>query len=270
MTYSRMKPLPKIMVAPNGARRNKTDHPQLPITLDDIVSTAVDCWAAGAGGIHLHVRDEQGRHVLDAALYREAIEHLARAVPDMLVQITTEAVGLYSPQQQRDVVSEVMPESVSISIAEMWRDGDTSAVVDFYRWCDAADIAVQHILYNHEDLALLKHLLSLCPFRQPIQLLFVLGRYAKDQQSQVADLQVFTDWLAKAKAQEKLQADWAVCAFGTSETACLHAAHLLGAKLRVGFENALWNADGSLASSNAERVREISTLITTNRILTST
>jgi uncharacterized protein (DUF849 family) len=30
-----------------------------------------------------------------------------------------------------------------------------------------------------------------------------------------------------------------------------------GGKVRVGFENSLWNADGNLAASNEERVAEI-------------
>jgi uncharacterized protein (DUF849 family) len=51
-----------------------------------------------------------------------------------------------------------------------------------------------------------------------------------------------------------------VCAFGTGETACLADALARGGHARVGFENSLWNADGSLAKSNEQRVAEISGL----------
>jgi uncharacterized protein (DUF849 family) len=45
-----MTPLPKIMVAPNGARRTKADHPAVPMTIAEIVETARQCYAEGAGG----------------------------------------------------------------------------------------------------------------------------------------------------------------------------------------------------------------------------
>ncbi len=247
-------PLPKIMVAPNGARRTKQDHPNLPINVAEIVATAKACHDAGAGGVHLHVRDEQGLHVLDAGLYNEALSELKESVVDMQLQITTEAVGRYSPSQQRDVVKKVHPESVSISISEMFADVDSKAVFQFYRWCQEADIEVQHILYGVEDLELLSKLLSSGELLDETpQLLFVLGRYARNQESMPEDLLPFMHWLSSMKDG----VDWAVCAFGRGETDCLVAGHKLGGKLRVGFENSLWNSDGSMASSNAERVREI-------------
>ena len=38
-----MTGLPSLMVAPNGARRSKSDHPALPVTLPEIVATARAC-----------------------------------------------------------------------------------------------------------------------------------------------------------------------------------------------------------------------------------
>ena len=87
-----MSSLPDIMIAPNGARRNKADHPQLPLTIEEIVSTANSCWQVGAGGIHVHVRDENNQHTLDSGLYREVINELKIQLPYMFTQITTESV----------------------------------------------------------------------------------------------------------------------------------------------------------------------------------
>ena len=72
------------------------------------------CHAAGAGILHAHVKDEDGKHVLDAGLYRQLMDGLRAAVPDMLIQITTEAVGIYSPQQQYDLVFGLKPDFVSV------------------------------------------------------------------------------------------------------------------------------------------------------------
>lgn len=249
--------LPQIMVAPNGARRTKADHPALPVTIPQTVETAKACFAAGAGGIHAHVRDAEQAHVLDAGLYGELVAELARDVPGMAVQITTEAVGRYTPEEQRAVVRAVMPKMVSVALREMIPDGDTKEAARFYQWAHEAQIAVQHILYSPDEVSSLEEFVAngVIP-GSDLQCLFVLGRYAKDQESDPLVLLPFLDTLKMSN----LTADWAVCAFGRGETAGLQAAFSAGGKARVGFENSLWNADGTVAGDNAERVRAIAAL----------
>ena len=86
-----------------------------------------------------------------------------------------------------------------------------------------------------------------------LQLIFVPGRYSLGQQSAPRDLDPVLDRLDKRAKP----ADWAVCAFGRAETACLRTAHAAGGKLRVGFENNLLNDDGTSARDNADRVAVI-------------
>jgi len=250
--------LPRLMVAPTGARKSKADHPALPITLDEIILTARSCQAAGADGLHLHLRDSQGWHILDAGLYKEALAALATAAPGMAVQITTEAVGMYSAAEQRAVVEAVAPKSVSISLAEMLTDREFDLAEAFYKACAQRKTDVQHIIYGETDLDLLAKMLDEDRLPHgPVQLIFVLGRYSQNQESAPANLDLFTRWLTA----RKVPADWAVCAFGRQETACLAAAVAAGGKVRVGFENSVWNADGSIAKDNAERVAEIRTML---------
>ncbi len=249
------------MVAPNGARRTKADHPALPVTIAETVETAHACHKAGAGALHAHVRDEEQRHVLDAGRYRELIEEMALKVPDMEVQITTEAVGRYAPEEQRDLVRALRPKSVSIALKEMLSDGEQDQARRFYHWTEEAGVAVQHILYAAAEL---QRLFELCDSGvlpdAPLQLLFVLGRYAKDQKSAPQDLDPFLEGLAQRRSRSQ-EIDWAVCAFGAAETKCLEYAASHGGKARVGFENSLWNADGSVAKDNAERVAEVAARI---------
>jgi uncharacterized protein (DUF849 family) len=249
--------LPDIMVAPNGARRTKADHPALPVTIPEIVKAAQACFAAGAGGIHAHVRDGDQNHVLDAGLYNELTRELTRAVPDLSVQITTEAVGCYTPEEQRALVRTVEPSMVSVALREMAPDEDLAEASRFYHWANEAQIAVQHILYDAGDAGRLKKLIESGDIPAgSLQVLFVLGRYTANQESDPAELDPF---LAEIRGWA-CEPDWAVCAFGRGETAALQAAFRHGGKARVGFENSLWNRDGSLAVDNAERVREIAAL----------
>lgn len=252
-----MTPLPKLMVAPNGATRGKADHPALPITIPEIVETAKACHAAGAGGLHAHVRDAMGHHVLDAALYRELLLEMAQKVPGMSVQITTEAQGRYTPQQQRALVRAVRPAMVSAALREMLADDDRPAARRFYHETAEAGIAVQHILYDTADIARLadEAVHGTLP-AGPATILLVLGRYKDGKRAVPADLDPMLDTV-RARLPG---ADWAVCAFGPRETECLLHADMSGGKLRVGFENNLLQRDGQVAPDNAARVAEIARL----------
>ena len=249
--------LPSFMIAPTGARRTKADHPALPMTINEIVSETSACVQAGANGLHLHVRDTQGVHSLDAILYREALQALEKACPGLPVQITTEAMGRYTPQDQRDLVWALRPGWVSVSLREMLSQGENKDVKNFYHACADAGITVQHILYSDVDYKMLLDLLGEENF-QTLSLLFVLGRYNDNQNSYPSDLEPFL----ACTHHYGLSPDWAVCAFGPGETDCLQAAHHKGGKIRIGFENSLWHADGTLATSNAERVRTLMALLT--------
>src|SRR6056297_115115 len=128
-----MTPLPDIMVAPNGARLTKADHPGLPMTIEETVQEAESCYEAGATGLHAHLRDAGGAHVLDAGLYRELLSEMARRVPGMAVQVTTEAVARYMPFEQRDLIMQLAPGLTSIALREMWRDPDEKRLAEFYQ-----------------------------------------------------------------------------------------------------------------------------------------
>ncbi|MBW8724585.1 MAG: 3-keto-5-aminohexanoate cleavage protein [Inquilinus limosus] len=247
-----------IMVAPNGARRTRADHPALPVTATELADTAAACLAAGAGAMHVHVRDETGAHVLDASRYADAIAAIRdRTDGKMLVQITTEAVGRYSPSEQMELVRVLRPAAVSVGLREILGGGEAAASA-FFSWAAGEGIAIQHILYDRADLDTFAELHRRDCFGESAQprMLFVLGRYAPDQESRPEDLDAFLDGLE----HHRLDAVWSVCAFGRGETSALAAALARGGHVRVGFENSLWHADGRIARDNAERVAAIATI----------
>ncbi|WP_020558390.1 3-keto-5-aminohexanoate cleavage protein [Thiofilum flexile] len=249
--------LPNIMVAPNGARRTKADHPELPMTIPEIVACAKACYQAGAGGIHAHVRDAQGRHVLDVGRYQELLTELTVQVPDLVVQVTSEAAGIYQAVEQQTIMRALAPAYMSVAWREMVPNqapNTLKAARDFYAWAADNTVTIQHILYSADDLlAWLQAIdMQLIPWQTQTQVLFVLGRYTQNQQSSPQDLIPFLQLLDQLQLRSELQ--WAVCAFGVSETECLLAAAKQGGCMRVGFENSLWQADGSLAANNQERV----------------
>ncbi len=247
-----MTPLPKIMVAPNGSYKTKKDHPNIPITHDEIIREVRLAHEAGADGAHLHIRTPEQRHLLEAAPYRALIDALSALCPDLYIQITTEAGGIYSPAHQRKLIMTLAHPYVSASIAEISSDRDTSALAELFNFCQKNGIEVQHICYAPKDVISVQHFMekNIIPPEQN-RFLFVLGRYNANQQSAPSDLDQFLQLANKDKM------DWAVCAFGTAETACLAKAIKNGGKARIGFENNLLSDTGKIAQSNAERVKEL-------------
>jgi 3-keto-5-aminohexanoate cleavage enzyme len=240
-----------IAAAPNGARRTKTDHPALPITAAELARTAAECLEAGASMIHLHVRRPDGSHLLDPDAYRAATAAIRAEVGDRLVvQITSEAAGLYSPDQQMAVVRSVRPEAVSLALRELSQgDAAERSFIEFLDWIHRENILSQLILYTPDEASRLSKLLQSgnLPF-DDLPVLYVLGRYSAGQRSRPADLLPF---LAEGAPRF---GSWMACAFGPDEIACVTAAALLGGDARVGFENNIWLPDGSLAPSNAAAV----------------
>lgn len=240
-----------LTVAPNGARKGKRDHPALPLTPDEIASCAAACADAGATMIHLHVRDRAGQHTLDADTYRAALDAVAREVGDrIIVQVTSEAVGLYEPDQQMAMVRALHPEAVSLAVREFVPDAaHERQAADFFAWLHREAILPQYILYSDADLARFDDLIAreVIP-PGPHFVLFVLGRYTAGQRSHPLDLVPFV-------SANRAEHPWAVCAFGARETACAVAAAALGGHVRVGFENNMTLPDGTLATDNAALVR---------------
>jgi len=257
MTYPLASEPLILAVAPNGAWKIPVDHPAIPITADEIGRTAAACRDAGASMIHAHVRDRDLRHLLDASAYRDAIAAIRRECgPDLVIQVTTEAAGRYDAWTQMAVARDLKPEAFSASIREFaGKPEQEHAAADFFAWTLRERIHVQYILYDVSDLHRFigLHRLGVVPHARPC-LLFVLGRYAENQQSMPPDLLPFL------AVDLPLEVDWFICAFGRLAAACALTAAGLGRHCRIGFENNTLLADGQTAPDNAVLIRQLASV----------
>lgn len=245
-----------ITVAPNGARRGKGDHAAIPLTLAEIVAEALACRAAGASILHLHVREADGRHSLDAGRYRETMAAVREAC-DIVLQPTTERVGIFAPADMMRVQRALAPEMITFNLQELLEpDGpeQVAAVRDFLAETAAAGTVPQYIVYSPEQLAVLRRWWEdgWLPQAEPY-VLVVLGRYAGSV-SRPADILSYLPFLPERWR-------WGVCAFGREELACVVQAALAGGHCRVGFENNLTAADGTPLAGNAEQVGRLAGIL---------
>ena len=87
-----------ITCAVTGNITTRENHPQLPITPQEIATASLEAAAAGAGIVHIHVRDpETGRPSMDLEHYRAVVERIREKNDDLVINLTTGPGGRFIP-----------------------------------------------------------------------------------------------------------------------------------------------------------------------------
>jgi 3-keto-5-aminohexanoate cleavage enzyme len=68
-----------------GAMHSKNTNPHHPMSVEEIKKEALECCAAGAANVHIHVRDDNGINVLDLNKLHQVIDPIREQYPDVLV-----------------------------------------------------------------------------------------------------------------------------------------------------------------------------------------
>jgi len=115
-----------ITVAPFGPQWLPGDA-DIPVTWDEQVQTAVDCFNAGATVLHVHVRNPAtGKGSVDFEQYNYFIARLREAVPKMILQVggsisfspkTDEAKAKWLNYDTRHMLTELNPKPDSVTVA---------------------------------------------------------------------------------------------------------------------------------------------------------
>jgi len=240
-----------IISAPNGARRTASDHPLLPITPEELADCAESLVEEGVSVLHLHVRDAEQNHSLDEGRYRAAIDEIHNRVGDALIlQITTEAVGIYKRDHQMALVRSLRPEAVSLGLRELCPDERSERdAANFFAWLRKENIWPQYILYSPEDVERFDAMRRRGMFEDDNPFcLMVMGRYSDELEGSLSELG------AMLAATDCSNFPWAACCFGKQEHEAMLMATSVGGHVRIGFENNLCLPDGSKARDNADLI----------------
>ena len=76
-----------IQAAPYGPEWLPSDSDDIPVSIDEQVQKAVDCYNAGATVLHVHVREADGKGSRRMSTFNELLARLRAAVPDMVLQV---------------------------------------------------------------------------------------------------------------------------------------------------------------------------------------
>ena len=137
-----MQPL-IICAAPYGPQWIPSDASDIPVTWDEQVQTAVDCYNAGATMLHIHVRDPQtGKGSTDFEQFNYFLGLLRQAVPKMILSVggsisfapkSAEDKAKWLDDDTRHMLTELDPKPDQITIAigtsmmdliQMWGEDD--------------------------------------------------------------------------------------------------------------------------------------------------
>ena len=110
---------PLLEVALNGAR-TPAEHPGVPRTPDQLAEHSRAAVKAGAGVVHLHVYDAEGRETMAADPCAAALRAVGAACPGIPISLTTSAAIEPDPQARFDLIAgwTVLPELVTVNQGE--------------------------------------------------------------------------------------------------------------------------------------------------------
>jgi len=78
-----------VTAALTGGHMNFQNHPNFPITPEQIAREAIEARQAGAAVAHIHVREPDGSRSGNPAYFREVVERIREADCDILINLTT-------------------------------------------------------------------------------------------------------------------------------------------------------------------------------------
>ena len=142
-----MEPL-IITAAPYGPQWLPQDA-DIPVTWDEQVQAAVDCYEAGATVLHFHVRNPATGHgSIDFEQYCYLLERVKKAVPDMIIQVggsisfspkTDDAKAKWLDYDTRHMLTELTPKPEFVTVST----GTT--LWDVISWMSKDDVKGTHL-----------------------------------------------------------------------------------------------------------------------------
>lgn len=238
-----------------GSRITREATPYIPITPEEIVTSATECEEVGASIVHIHVRDPNtGLGTQDIGLFRQVVEPL-REKTDLVLCLTTSGIpgrNLYI--EERLTPLELEPELASFDAGSINLGG--SAFINTPEFLQAAAIRMREKGVKPEleifDVGMMITCLRMREegyLTNPLHFQFVLG----------------TPWGIPASPKSLLhlldylpeRSTWSVIGIGRAHLPICMMGLILDGHIRVGMEDNIYYRRGELAKTNAQLVERI-------------
>ena len=244
-----------ITVAITGSRITRDIAPYIPITPEEIVQSARECWEAGAAVVHIHVRDPKtGLGTQDLNLFRQVVESL-REKTDLVFSLTTSGIpGRNLPIEERLQPLELRPELASFDAGSINLGG--SVFINTPEFLEGAAKAMNEKGVKPEleifDVGMMMTCLRMRDqglLEEPLHFQFVLGTPWGIPATPKSFLHLY-DYLPE-------NSTWSVIGIGKGHLPMAMMGLVMGGHIRVGMEDNIYYEKGVLAKSNAQFVERI-------------
>jgi 3-keto-5-aminohexanoate cleavage enzyme len=246
-----------ITVAPTGAESEKSAVPALPVTLDELVTTAKECQAAGAAVIHVHIRDDQARPTLDLSRLKDTVAAL-REGTGLIVQLSTGG-AVTDSFDNRIAVLDAAPDACSLTCGTVNFGEDVfhnpyPFIRDLYARTQELGVVPEFELFDFGHIATLHRLLAGhgAPHGGHVHCDLVMGVPGGMPGDAVT--------LTQAVSALPEGATWSATGIGRTTLPVMFAALAAGGHLRVGMEDTVSFARGRPVTGNLELVERAATL----------
>jgi uncharacterized protein (DUF849 family) len=244
-------------------------HPDLPVTPQQIATACLDAADAGAAVVHIHVRDPHtGLPSMELDHYAEVMQRIRDRNRELVINLTTGPGGRFIPSADDPRVAApgstlMVPEKRVAHIAALRPD---IATLDLNTMNSGPDVVIntpanvarmakvirdagvtpEIEIFDSGDLHMARDLMRDGVLQGPGLFSFVLGvNYGFNASPET---------MAYARGLLPPGAVWTGFGIGRHEFPMVAQAWLLGGHVRVGFEDNLYIAKGKLARDNAELV----------------
>jgi uncharacterized protein (DUF849 family) len=246
-----------ITVAPTGAEMDKASVPALPVTLDELVTTAKTCRVAGAAVIHVHIRDENACPTLDLGRLKDTVQAL-REGTDLIVQLSTGG-AVTDGFGARLAVLDAGPDACSLTCGTVNFGAEVFAnpwpfICELYGRTKEVGVVPEFELFDMGHIATLHRLLDDLgmPYGGHVHCDLVMGV--------PGGMPGTAAQLVQAVAALPPGATWSATGIGRTSVPVMFAALSAGGHLRVGMEDTISFARCRPVQDNAELVERAAAL----------
>lgn len=260
-----------VSCAVTGNITTRDQHPNLPVTPEEIANAAVGAWKEGAGIVHCHVRDPE-THLgsMDINLYKEVIDRIRDAGSDVIINLTTGEGGRFIPSDDEpriagpgttlcrpelrvQHVKQLKPEICTLDFNTMVNGNrvviNTPPNLEIMaNTINEAGTKPELEIFDSGDLNMANDFIKRGILKSPAMFQLVLGiRWG-----------AAPDFDTLAYLVKRLPADCEWAAFGVGRFAfkTLAMAYLLGGHVRIGMEDVVHIRKGELCRDNAQLVEK--------------
>lgn len=229
-----------------------------PITPQQVAEQTIACARAGAGMVHLHVRDNNGEQTGDLTHFSKTLD-LIRAESDIVIQGSTGGLSTLTLEQRCVALNDARVQMASLNMGSTNFDDNVyiNTLPDIRYWAMRMlekKVVPECEIFGLSMIDTVRKMVSEKLIKPPLHYNFALGF--------TSSLAATPDNLFYLKSSLPPDASWGLVHDGMSDFTLLATAISFGASVvRVGFEDSVYYQPGKVAKTNDVLVKKIRELI---------